>query len=111
MTLENDTEDVYGKLRHCITAAKTKGWTIVREQVRGPSNAKPSCCAVGSVVVDLPYGEPLYGEIAKRLRTSITNVIGIARGFDGSRYDATSSEPEWHALGERIYSELTEGTL
>lgn len=107
----NNLEQVEGKLRSAMVSAKANGWTIVRLYVRGPSNSGKCACAVGSVVVDIPGGEPLYGKIAMRLGCQFSEVIAIARGFDGKHYDSDLSEPSWHHLGERLYSALQEGTL
>lgn len=107
----NTPEKVGGLIRNAITAAKAKQWAIVRHHVRGPSNAKPCCCAIGSLVIDVPGGVPLYGEICSRLGIEHNEAIGIARGFDGKSYDGDISTPDWHALGERIYQELSENLL
>jgi hypothetical protein len=104
-------EQAGGKLRNAITSAKSKGWAIVRYHVRGASNAKPACCVIGALVIDLPGGVPLNTEVARRLNISLNETVAIARGFDGSPYDPDISTPDWHALGERLYSELKEGTL
>lgn len=104
-------EQVGGKIRNSIAKATANGWAIVRNYTRGPSNAKKSCCAVGSVVVDIPDSVPLYGTISERLGVDLNTVIAIARGFDGAPYDPEMSLHTWHFLGETIYKELSENLL
>lgn len=107
----NSIEKVSGILHASIASAKSKGWNIVRAHVRGPANAANCCCAIGTVVLDVPRGVPLYGEICERLGIGYGEVIAIARGFDGGEYNPDLATPDWHCLGKRLYSELQEGTL
>lgn len=107
----NTTEQVGQKLRASIRSAREQKWNLVVATLCASKMGKNYCCAVGSVAIDVPEGEPRLVTIAERLGIGVGDVISVAVGFDGSVPNLAFIEQQWYDLGVNLRNEVKAGIL
>lgn len=107
---------IEGQLRASIKAARAKGYRIAPRVMRGHIGGQKCCCALGSVLVDVPDTEMNTWAIAcERLKLQMNEALSIALGFDGRHFTSNDRfgayDPNLYNLGKKLRAELNAGTL
>ena len=111
-----DLDQVGTKLRASIKSAQKSGYKIAPSVMRGRIGGEACCCALGSMVIDLPTDRMFtWSTACERLGITMNQALSLAIGFDMRRFTAQDLpdvyELSFFNLGRKLRLEIMDGSL